>query len=120
MKKIGFLLVFLGCFFSCDDGDIFVTELTFDDVSALYCEGSSSLIFYKIKTDPYQTVSFSTDLLNTSILNTPGDATSSISATSPFYFRQYNGDPTALFCSDFPPSSPNVTNEFIMERNNVG
>jgi hypothetical protein len=107
------LFVFL---LSCNDGDIFVTELSFDDVDVNYCEGSTNLIFFKIKESPYQSISFATAIANSVFLESvsSGDGhTSEITASTPFYFRQYAGDPIALFCSDFPPSTPSISNEFI-------
>lgn len=122
MKKIFAFFGMLFLIFGCNDGDVFVTELSFDTVAVNYCEGSSNLIFYKIKENPYQTISFSTQLSDVTFLETenisPGH-TSTISANFPFYFRQYDGDPQDLFCSDFPPSSPNVTNEFISTEGSV-
>lgn len=101
--------------YSCNDGDVFVTELSFDEVDIQRCTGASNLVFYKIKTDSPQSISFSIDPANESYLTeiVDGGQTSSISSSRPFYFRQYDGDPSALFCADVPPSTPNITNEFI-------
>ena len=122
MKKIVVFLGVLLMVFGCNDGDVFVTELSFDDTDVTYCEGSSNLIFFKIKENPYQSISFATQLSDIDFLETenisPGH-TSTINANFPFYFRQYDGNPQDLFCSDFPPSSPNVTNEFISTEGTV-
>ena len=119
MIKKGIVCLLLMTLFSCNDGDVFFTELTFDDFEVQYCEGSSSLIFYKITDEPYQTISFTTALANTSFLTTPGDHTSTITASDSFYYRQYNGNPSIIFCSDFPPSTPTITNEFVSTTGTV-
>ena len=58
MRKLGFIIMFFITVLACNDGDIFVTELSFDDVDVNYCEGSTNLIFFKIKENPYQSISF--------------------------------------------------------------
>ncbi|WP_066217970.1 hypothetical protein [Formosa haliotis] len=115
MRKLSLLLFLsLFTFLSCDDGDIITVEFDFDDTY----EACGALVFYNIKTDPYESLSLKItspaltldDLLEVGDDNTL-TTTVSISSTNPFNYRSYNADPSDFFCNDVPPSNITVTND---------
>jgi len=110
-KKILFVLAF-ALFFSCDDGDVFVSELDFGE-NLQYCEGTADVIIYKIKTSPDESLSVKMPLTVVDFFTTEGMETKSLSATNTFNYRAYTGDPSNLFCNSLPPATPVVTNNSV-------
>jgi len=98
---------------SCNDGDIFVTELHFPE-TLQYCEGNTDLIIYSIKETPYETLSIKlpvSDTINlTSVINP--NPTTELSSTNTFNYRSYSGDPSNIFCNSLPPTSPVVLSNY--------
>lgn len=119
MRKSFYLIIllFLFPFYSCDDGDIITVELEFGD-TFLVCEGSSSLVFYKTKDDPGESLSLQVANLTVDEIIDVGDdgvfeQTITISATNPFNYRTYNNSslPSDLFCNDVPNSEVIITQD---------
>ncbi|WP_397362931.1 hypothetical protein [Olleya sp. R77988] len=115
-------ILFLGLF-SCDDGDIITTELDFEDTF----EACGDLVFYKVKTDPNETLSLQldspsftiedlieteTNATNDLLVNLIANVTSDISVSGLFKFRSYTSDPTNFFCNDVPPNGIQIVEEF--------
>lgn len=123
LKKVVFL-VFIAMISACDDGDIFVTNLEFDDVNLEKCTGSSDLILFKIKNQsPYESLSAklplsSADFLTT-VSTTDNPHTVSLSTTNTFNYRTYSGDPTGIFCNSLPPTDPSTTSDSFSESGEV-
>lgn len=93
---------------SCDDGDIFVSELDFPQTLE-YCTGSNDLIIYTIKDSPYESLSVRLPLSNETNLTSEGNFNTSLSSTNTFNYRTYSGDPSNIFCNSLPPTSPEIT-----------
>ncbi|MCX7550432.1 hypothetical protein [Xanthomarina sp. F2636L] len=115
------LLTFLSIIFlisSCDDGDVFLVQLDFDDTF----EACGELVFFNVKDSPAETISlqisspaitlddifevepnetnpFLVELVNSEILGTI-DGSSNL-----FNYRSYNSLSDNLFCNDVPPSN---------------
>ncbi|SDB32600.1 hypothetical protein SAMN03097699_0719 [Flavobacteriaceae bacterium MAR_2010_188] len=109
--SISFLLVFL----SCDDGDIITAALEFNDLEVQTC---GSVLFYKEKTNPPETLSIqigNTEL--SSLLAVDADTntlqrTFVINGTSNrFNYRTYSSLPDDPFCNDIPNSQLNVISD---------
>jgi len=111
IKKI-LLLMAIVLLYACNDGDIFVQELDFDE-SLDYCEGTSDVIIYNIKSDPYETLSVKMPLAAVDYFTTVNEVTENLSATHTFNYRAYTGDPSNLFCNSLPPATPVVTNNSV-------
>ncbi|WP_055445632.1 DUF7507 domain-containing protein [Lacinutrix mariniflava] len=108
---------------SCDDGDILTAELNFDDTF----ETCGELVFYKIKTDPAETLSVVINTTFEALIETEIDATNpllvnlvtsdpsfTITSTYPFNYRTYSDDVSdAIFCNSIPASDLNITNDYV-------
>ena len=118
MRKFVFPLItlILSPFYSCDDGDIITVELDFEDTFES-C-GDTSLVFYKTKEDPSESLSL---LLNgvtldqILVVNEDGlfEKTYPINASNPFNYRTYSNTslPNDLFCNEIPNSEIVITQD---------
>ncbi len=111
LKKILYIAT-LSLFFSCDDGDVFVSELDFGE-NLDYCEGATDVIIYKIKTSPDESLSIKLPTAVIANFATVGEVTENLSATNTFNYRAYTGNPLNLFCNSLPPSDPVITNNSV-------
>jgi len=125
MKNVLSFFVISLLLFSCNDGDIITESLEFGDVYSTCGE----IVFYKIKSDPGETLSYQivsptttlesffetvVDPTNPLLVNLVNNETISfdINGTNKFNYRTYNGVPTGnLFCNDVPPSGVDITND---------
>ncbi len=110
-KNILYLLLF-SLIISCDDGDVFVSKLDFDD-NLEYCEGGNDVVIYKINTTPNESLSIKVPNTVLSYFETIGEETVNLSATNTFNYRSYTGNPVGLFCNSLPASEPLVTNNSV-------
>ncbi|GAA4304327.1 hypothetical protein [Aestuariibaculum suncheonense] len=121
MRKIFFILTTLSLltYSACDDGDVITVEFDFDDEYAV-CEGTGSLVFYKTKNDPSESLSVRiSELSSLSEILAIGDdnvyeETFSLSSTNAFNYRTYSNAslPNDLFCNDIPNSEVKITNDY--------
>ena len=111
IKKILIVCV-LALSYSCNDGDVFVSELDFGE-NLEYCEGATDAIIYKIKANPDESLSVKMPLAVVNHFTTVGSATENLSATNTFNYRSYTGNPSNLFCNSLPPATPVVTNNSV-------
>lgn len=121
------------CFFllliSCNDGDIIVTSFNFDDQEVNYCFSADDVnatkrnyIFYKLNSDTKETLSFSISTANPIFSVPSGNTDYSFSLTSDksAIYRIYDGIPgNDYFCSQVPPSTPQVAQEYISTEGTV-
>jgi hypothetical protein len=113
MRKLIYLL-FLSCFcFTCDDGDIIVFELDFNDTF----KTCGDLVFYKTKTDPAESLSIQiSGLTIDQVLAVSSDNTLTLNrtingSTNRLTYRTYTSisSESDLFCNDVPSSNLNIT-----------
>lgn len=124
MRKLFF--VFLVLVFvplnSCDDGDIIDFELDFENTfqvcSGETSTGQSTLVFYKTKNDPSESISVQVNGLNLEDIfevdeNGEYENTTSISSSAPLNYRTYSNTtlPDNLFCNVVPNSDVNIKND---------
>ncbi|WP_228851647.1 hypothetical protein [Aegicerativicinus sediminis] len=115
MKFGRFIFILITIFsLSCDDGDIIEVSLDFDN-NVEYC---GTVVFYKEKNDPAETLSIQLQNVNIDDLFAEmGDATSitrtyTINGTSNrFNYRTYSSLPSNPFCNDIPPADLNVVKD---------
>ena len=114
MKKI-FALVALSLI-SCDDGDLTVEEISFDDVNAQRCAASN--VVYKLNDTEALILEIGSDIdFTAAFLNEPTPAgtprTYPISPSNRVLYRSYNGEVAAdNICGTIPPANPSVTEEW--------
>ncbi|MFO8148137.1 MAG: hypothetical protein R6U03_12170 [Gillisia sp.] len=112
-----FMLLFLS---SCDDGDIIVTTLDFDNPELEMCGVERNKVLYFIKNEEvFETISlkFSNPRISPQdgILTTDSTQTITfeLNESNQVIYRTYDATvPQNYFCSDIPPSSPRVLEEF--------
>lgn len=110
-------LLFLSLLFitSCDDGDIIVTNFDFDETNLSLCGDGDTKVLYKVSNqDIFEAISFS---FNDGDFNglTEGTEVISLNTTNQVIYRTFDDaiTGTSYFCTEIPPSSPNVEQEFI-------
>jgi hypothetical protein len=119
MRRL-FLLSILSLFlFSCDDGDIIVSDFNFDESSALnLCEFAGDRKVLHIVTESNEAISFIFDqniLENIENVIDPFISFSvAITNSNRVNYRRLNGnvESNIYFCQEIPPSEPTVIEEF--------
>lgn len=112
MRKFLYLLCLSLICFTCDDGDIIVVELDFDDTF----KACGELVFYKTKTDPSESLSIQVQGLTVDQILAVGDDNSLTltrtvnGTTNRITYRTYGTEPNAndLFCNDVPPANIDI------------
>ena len=115
MNRFLFLLVFSTFFFqSCDDGDIIVKSFNFDNAELKTCGGLGSYVFYKVNADAKESLSLQLGVAD-SIYREEGEVNYPLNGTNIFVnYRTYDDILASnYFCSSIPPSTPNVTVEYV-------
>jgi hypothetical protein len=115
MRKLFFISILLSLFSSCNDGDIIVTDFNFEASNLNNCGGPGAYIFYNIN-NSLSAESISLILETSDILFLePGTVEYVLNGnTYVVNYRKYNSDITDdYFCSNIPPTSPNVTIEYL-------
>ncbi|TGV03307.1 hypothetical protein [Flavivirga rizhaonensis] len=120
MRKLFLVLIsiFLLNIYSCDDGDVITVELEFEETFEA-CEGVSSLILYKTKNDPSESLSLRVNALTFDELLEVDEETKTytkevtINSSNPFNYRTYSNAtlPSNLFCNDIPLSDVIITQD---------
>ncbi|NER14181.1 hypothetical protein GWK08_12070 [Leptobacterium flavescens] len=109
MKKILIALSVL-FFIACDDGNLQVETLDFDNVSIQTCTGSTTLLF-KINGSESLILQVPDDLIQNTVTEAEG-RTSTIPGQSQFFYRAFSANVSnTYFCSELPPADPTVTSE---------
>lgn len=109
-----FVWIFIFIFCACDDGDFVVTSFDFTDQNLESCETGQGFVFYKTNNTSFESISLSISAVAT-IFEASGDINFILNAsTNVVNYRKYDGElPTNYFCATVPPTTPQVTNEFI-------
>ncbi|WP_303315496.1 hypothetical protein Q4Q34_15000 [Flavivirga abyssicola] len=120
MRKLFLVSIslFLLAIYSCDDGDVITVELEFGETFEA-CEGVSSLILYKTKNDPSESLSLRVNALTFDELLDVDEVTKTytkevtINSSNPFNYRTYSNAtlPSNLFCNDIPLSDIIITQD---------
>lgn len=123
MRKLLFILSLSFLCFCCDDGDIIVFELNFDDTF----KSCGDLVFYKTKTDPAESVSIQLNGLTIDQIlavgsdNTLTTVRSINGTTNRLTYRTYGSitNETDLFCNDVPSSNLDILSSEESASGNV-
>ncbi|SCX89863.1 hypothetical protein SAMN05192588_0165 [Nonlabens sp. Hel1_33_55] len=124
MKKI-FGLFFCITLFACDDGDIIVEDLSFQDIDVEAClpddtSESGTYLFYKSDDSTFESLSIELTS-TTNFFDTDGSNPSfTIGSNNSVEYRKYDGATgDDYFCSLLPPTSPNVIDALISSSGQV-
>ncbi|MBT3588792.1 MAG: hypothetical protein HN507_09100 [Flavobacteriaceae bacterium] len=115
MRKLFFISIFLSLFSSCNDGDIIVTDFNFEVSNLNNCGGPGAYVFYNINNSLFAE-SISLFLETSDILFLESGTVEYVlnGSTYAVNYRKYDNDITDdYFCSNIPPTTPNVTIEFL-------
>ncbi len=125
MKRLILGILLLGAI-ACDDGDLLVTEVNFDDVPLEECggEGLDTTLFFKISGDQTLILELEEDSGLLQNEETPEDQPrmGTISRTGPNIstYRTFSASISKnYFCGSIPLSEPVVINEFIAQGGTV-
>lgn len=116
------LLVFILCFFcSCDDGDLIIETIDFNDTSISFCESTAtvnSTLFFKIQTTEALVLQLQSGLLKNEV--SADTIISAVPGQSQLTYRTFTENVSNnYFCDVVPPVIPTVTDEFEGERGEV-
>ena len=120
MQK-GFLLLFFCLLLSCDDGDLQIEIIDFDDSTIDFCESETdinSTFFFKLNS----TEALILDLQNGILQNEASEGTivSNVPGQSQLTYRTFSGNINKnYFCDQLPPSDPVVLEEILAEGGEV-
>ena len=111
MKRVLSLLVFIIALNGCDDGNLVLETINFEDVSTQNC--SANNVIYKIK----EKEALLLEIPKTSFINDPsitGFPTEiAISSSNRVVYRFFDGTvSTANICETIPPATPSVTDQW--------
>jgi hypothetical protein len=106
------LFVFLGLLLSCDDGDLQVETINFDDSAIDFCGTATTgtTIFFKINGDESLILTLQSGLLKNAA--TTDTIVSTVPAQSKLSYRIFSGTVAkGYFCDALPPTEPVVMDE---------
>ena len=120
MKKQFLLLLVIGILFSCDDGELIVTEFTFENKNLQGCtdfEGNDSQVFFNISNEQVSEaialIFEQRDLEPGFLLNQEGRLEIPLNAENEVVYRTFDTEVDKnYFCNEIPPIAPDVTEEF--------
>ena len=105
-------------FLSCDDGNIITVEFDFDDTFS----SCGSLVLYKTKTDPAESMSIYISSLTLADLLLVGvnDTLITTSTSNTFNYRTFNNDvPSDYFCNVIPSSEVAIIEDYESKNGEV-
>ncbi|PKG42325.1 hypothetical protein [Psychroflexus sp. MES1-P1E] len=118
MQRLFLVSIICLFLFSCDDGDIIVSDFNFDQNSALnLCEFEGDRKVLHIVTESNEAISLIFDqniLENVENVINPETFSVTIDNSNRVNYRRLNGsvDSNIYFCQEIPPSEPTVIEEF--------
>jgi len=115
MRKLFFIFIIFSLLFSCNDGEIIVTDFNFETSNLNNCGGPGAYIFYNIN-NSLSAESISLILETSDILFFESGTVEYVLNGNTYVvdYRKYDGDITdSYFCSNIPPTSPGVIIEYL-------
>jgi len=112
MKRLVFIF-FTGILMSCNDGDLQIESIDFDDISIQTCESTitvNTTVFFKLSAEEALILELDSGLLKNEVsLDT---ITSALPGESTLIYRIFTGTvATDYFCDAIPPLTPTVLEE---------
>ncbi|MFT4800600.1 MAG: hypothetical protein ACI93N_000359 [Flavobacteriaceae bacterium] len=115
MRKLFFISILLSLFTSCNDGDIIVTDFNFEASNLNNCGGPGAYIFYNVNnSSSAESISLILETSDILFLESGTEQYVLNGTTYGVNYRKYNDNITdSYFCSNIPPTTPNVTIEYL-------
>ncbi len=119
MKKMLFFGFILGLI-ACDDGDLEIETIDFDDVAIDHCNNITATganILFKINGDEALILELQSGVFNNGNSTTDTvETTSTIPSQTKLTYRLFSDNVNnSYFCDDIPPATPSVTEEIEFE-----
>lgn len=106
---------------ACNDGDLEISAIDFDDTIVQYCDNQVSIsttLFFKLNSEEALILELQSGLLENT--ETTEDLSSNIPGQSQVIYRTFDGTvSTDYFCSNIPPVSPKVIDDILAESGQV-
>ncbi len=120
MKKwLGIPLLFI--LLACNDGDLEISVIDFDDTIVQVCDSpvsTSTTLFFKLNSEEALILELQSGLLNNE--ETTEDISSTIPGQSQVTYRTFDSSVSSdYFCSNIPPVSPKVIEDILAENGQV-
>ena len=117
MRKVLSLIFAATILFSCDDGEIIVTDFNFENPQLQRCGDDEAHVLFKINnTGVNEAIAFrfNRDTPEPGFFATEeGQFTIPINETNQIVYRVFDGEVSnSYFCNEIPPVSPRVTEEY--------
>ncbi|WP_051234424.1 hypothetical protein [Flavobacterium denitrificans] len=113
MKKYASLLFFALLLNGCDDGDLTVETIDFDDVTATSCDPATNALIYKLKPQESLLLQMPANSLKNEPTTTDTLAYNIDNSNFRFFYRAYDGAVSKPnVCDAIPPSTPNINEEW--------
>lgn len=115
MKKICFLFFASFIFFSCDDGDLIVSDFNFENKQLKFCGTEESQVLFNINNEGvFESIAF---VFQPSALeNLEGENSQveiELNSENEIIYRTFDGEVKAdYFCNQIPPINPSVVQEY--------
>lgn len=118
MKRVLGLLVFALALNSCDDGDLTLETISFENTATQSC--SNKNIIYKLKEKEALLLQIDTTKLTTEPSLAGNPTILDINSTNKLFYRFYDGKiASANICEAIPPATPLVTDQWIATNGKI-
>lgn len=111
IRKVFFLgFIFVLCIIACNDGDLEVETITFDNSNVSSCTSDTTATFlFKYNSKQALILELPKGILK----NEENTVTGTVSQDYKLYYRTFNEAVNAsYFCGNYPPVSPSVVSQF--------
>ncbi|MBT8236300.1 MAG: hypothetical protein KJO04_08910 [Bacteroidia bacterium] len=106
---------------ACNDGDLEISVIDFDDTTVQYCDNqvtTSTTLFFKLNSEEALILELQSGLLKNE--ESTQDISSNIPGQSQVTYRTFDGSVSSeYFCSNIPPVSPKVVDDILAENGQV-
>lgn len=115
-------LIFIFCFFnSCDDGDLIIEAVDFNDISITFCESTTTInstLFFKLNSAEALVLELQSGILKNEV--STDTIKSAIPGQSQLIYRTFSDNiSNNYFCDAVPSITPTVVEEFEGEGGDV-
>ena len=115
-------LIFIFCFInSCDDGDLIIEAVDFNDISITFCESTTTInstLFFKLNSVEALVLELQSGILKNEV--STDTIKSAIPGQSQLIYRTFSDNiSNNYFCDAVPPITPTVVEEFEGEGGDV-
>jgi hypothetical protein len=117
------LLTFLLCLtlYSCDDGDLTIETIDFDDIEIDYCDATvstSTTLFFKINGNEALILTLASGTIKNEASD--GEVEYPISSSTTLTYRDFSDDVSSgYFCDQIPTTEPTVIEEIEAQSGSV-